>query len=139
MRVGDIVLGSQARRAYPDFFLLSLSLPTSNLSANPISYTFKLFPELSAAHFLQCWFKPLASLSCLFFFFFLSDCWAALPSMWDLSCLTEDQTCVPCIGNVSLTSGLPGSPLSSDYCRSPLTCSHCSLFSPQQPEGHFPN
>ena len=52
-------------------FPLFLSLPTSNLSANAIGYTFKLFPELSGAHCLQHWFKPQHPFSVFFFFFFL--------------------------------------------------------------------
>ena len=78
-------------------FPLFLSLPTSNLSANAIGHTFKLFPELSGAHCLQHWFKPQHPFSVFFFFFLV--CWAALPSMWDLSSLTKDWICVPCIGS----------------------------------------
>ena len=36
--------------------------------------------------------------------------------MWDLSSLTRDQTCTPCIGNRVLTTGLPGNLLYYRFC-----------------------
>ena len=43
--------------------------------------------------------------------FFIYFCFLAMPhGMWDLSSLTRDRTCAPCIGRV-LTTGPPGKPL----------------------------
>ena len=37
--------------------------------------------------------------------------WTVLHGMWDLSSLTRDQTCAPCISSTVLTTALPGKSL----------------------------